>query len=85
LVKEELKRLQWAATDLAQRRRGDLHKLEMARRLRQETMMTLHWIAQRLRMGAAGSLANLLRNAKVKYAIMRDRPVYTDCGLQWGC
>jgi hypothetical protein len=36
---------------------------KLARRLREETTMTLHWIAQRLNMGAAGSLANLLRDA----------------------
>jgi hypothetical protein len=28
--------------------------------------MTLHWIAQRLNMGVAGSLANLLRDAERK-------------------
>jgi hypothetical protein len=42
----------------------------------QETTMALTWIAQRLNMGAAGSLANPLRAAKEKrkwkYAIMRD-------------
>ena len=43
---------------------GDAHKVEIARRLRQETTMPLRWIAQRLNMGAAGSLANLLRPAK---------------------
>jgi hypothetical protein len=49
-------------------------KVKMARRLRQETTMTLHWIAQRLNIGVAGSLANLLRDAERKsyYAIMRD-------------
>ena len=39
-------------------------KVVLARRLRQETTMTLNWIAQRLKMGAAGSLANLLRDAE---------------------
>ena len=36
--------------------------------------MTLTWNAKRLNMGAAGSLANLLRHAKekCKYAIVRD-------------
>jgi len=38
-------------------------KLENAGRLRGETTMTLHWIARELKMGAAGSLANLLRDA----------------------
>ncbi len=31
-----------------------------------ETTMTLTWIAQRLNMGAPGSLANLLRNGNKK-------------------
>jgi len=38
-------------------------KVALARRLRQETTMTLNWIAQRLNLGAAGSLANLLRDS----------------------
>jgi len=32
----------------------------LARRLRQETTMTLNWIAERLTLGAVGSLPNLL-------------------------
>jgi hypothetical protein len=46
---------------LERRRKGDAKKLQAARRLRRETTMSLNWIAKRLRMGAAGSLANLLR------------------------
>jgi hypothetical protein len=34
--------------------------------LRQQAKMTLTWIANRLNMGVAGSLANLLRDAKRK-------------------
>lgn len=64
LVGEELRRLRWTAADLARRRKGDLKKVRLARRLRQETTMTLTWIARRLNMGTAGSLANLLRNAR---------------------
>jgi len=63
LLAEELKRRRWTLAELARRRKGDAQKLKLARRLRQETTMTLHWIAQRLNMGAAGSLANLLRDA----------------------
>jgi hypothetical protein len=66
------------AAKLAQRRKGDGRKLQMARRLRQDTTMTLNWIATRLKMGAftvagaamvdkaAGSLANLLRGTERK-------------------
>ena len=63
MVADELKRRGWTGQDLAQRRKGDGQKLKLARRLRQETTMSLNWIAKRLNMGAAGSLANLLRHA----------------------
>jgi hypothetical protein len=49
---------------LAQRRKGDAGKVRVARRLREETTMTLNWIAKQLSMGVAGSLANLLRKKK---------------------
>jgi hypothetical protein len=47
--------------ELKRRRKGDAKKLQVARLLRRETTMRLNWIAKRLKMGAAGSLANLLR------------------------
>ena len=46
LVAQELRRLGWTEADFAQRRKGDLDKVRMARRLRQESTMTLNWIAQ---------------------------------------
>jgi hypothetical protein len=39
-------------------------KVRMARRLRQETTMTLGWIAQRLHMDAWTDVSNLLRTSK---------------------
>src|SRR6516162_8372304 len=66
MVKEELKRRRWTEEELALRRKGDSQKVPIARRLRRDTTMTLHWIAERLKMGTAGSLANLLRNSKAK-------------------
>jgi hypothetical protein len=49
-------------------------RLNIARRRREETTVTLTWIASRLNMGTAGSLANLLRNKarRPPYPIMRD-------------
>lgn len=38
--------------------------MKLARCRRQETTMTVNWIAKELKMGIAGSLANLLRKAK---------------------
>jgi putative transposase len=40
--------------------KGAKEKLKVARRLREETTMTLEWIAERLRMGTAGHLSHLL-------------------------
>ena len=46
--------------ELAERPKGDLAKVKLAARLREETTMTVAWIAQRLKMGAAGYLNNRL-------------------------
>ncbi|HXS68881.1 MAG TPA: hypothetical protein VN761_08555 [Candidatus Polarisedimenticolia bacterium] len=64
ILREELKRRRWTEKDLKQRPKGDSQKLKVAQRLRKESTMTLTWLAQRLSMGAAGSLANLLRGAR---------------------
>jgi hypothetical protein len=45
---------------LAGRRKGDPEKQRIALRLRQETTMTLYWIAQRLLMGTKTHLFHLL-------------------------
>ena len=60
LVAEELQRRKWDASTLAGRRKGDPAKVALARRLRQETTMTLAWIAERLNMGTQTHLAHLL-------------------------
>jgi putative transposase len=60
MVVEELKRRWWDASTLAARRKGEAVKIAMARRLREETTMTLAWIAERLSMGAKTHLAPLL-------------------------
>ena len=60
IVAEELKRRKWDATVLGARRKGDPGKLAIARRLREETTMTLAWIAERLEMGTKTHLAHLL-------------------------
>ena len=60
IVAEELKRRKWDATVLGARRKGDPGKLAIARRLREETTMTLAWIAERLKMGTKTHLAHLL-------------------------
>jgi putative transposase len=62
IVVEELRRRKWGPSELERRRKGDQEKVRIARRLRMETTMTLNWIAQRLKMGTDGHVANCLRN-----------------------
>jgi REP element-mobilizing transposase RayT len=50
-VSAALKRLGWSARDLAKRPKGDPVKVKLALQLREETTMTIKWIAERLRMG----------------------------------
>jgi putative transposase len=64
MIRQELKRLRWAESELTQRRKGDKHKVALARRLRAETTMTLAWIAEHLRMGSWSYVSNLLRTTK---------------------
>jgi putative transposase len=63
MVAAEIKRLGWQEADLQAHRKGDKAKVVLARRLRQETTMSLKWIAQRLHMGSWTYVSNLL-NAK---------------------
>jgi hypothetical protein len=60
IVREELEALGWSALDLERHRKGDPAKLKIAERLRNQTTMTLDWIAQRLPMGSVGHLSHLL-------------------------
>ena len=60
LIAGELRRLGWEDAELERRRKGDSHKLRIARLLRTQTTMTLGWIAQALCMGTKSHLAHLL-------------------------
>jgi hypothetical protein len=64
LLREELRRRNWGAEDLARRRKGDRQKAKIALRLRQETTMTWDWIAEKLAMGAGAYAANCVRVAR---------------------
>jgi putative transposase len=61
MVAQELQRLGWEQGEWARRRKGDPHKVGLARRLRGQTTMSLAWIAERLRMGSWSYVSNLLR------------------------
>lgn len=60
LVAAELKRRKWSEDELLGRRKGDAEKVKIAMRLRQESTMSLKWIARRLNMGAWTHVSNLL-------------------------
>ena len=64
IVAEELKRIAWEEADLLKHRKGHRGKVKIARRLRQETTMTLKWIANRLNMGTWTSVTNRLYHLK---------------------
>ena len=64
IIAEEMKRLGWKEDDLRRHRKGDRRKVKIARRLRQETTMTLKWIADRLRMGTWTHVTNRLYHLK---------------------
>ena len=61
LLESELKRPGWTKEQLANRRKGDARKARVAQRLREETTMTLAWIADQLSMGSASTVAQSLK------------------------
>jgi hypothetical protein len=60
VVREELQRRRWTETTLEARRKGDAEKLKIAVRLRHETLMSVAWIAERLKMGSVANVNTLL-------------------------
>ena len=61
LLESELQRQGWTKDQLAGWRKGDVRKARVAQRLREETTMTLAWIAERLSMGSASTVAQSVR------------------------
>ncbi|MGA3144685.1 MAG: transposase [Verrucomicrobiota bacterium] len=61
IVAEELRRLGWKEDELKRQRKGHRRKVQMARRLRAETTMSLKWMAERLAMGSASMVTHCLR------------------------
>ena len=73
LLEGELRRHGWTSAQLKMRRKVDAQKVRIARRLREETTMTLGWIAEELKLGSAGYAAHCLRKTTgSKYVQMRD-------------
>jgi putative transposase len=61
LLHEELDKLGWPESELAQRPKGDARKIRIAQRLRTEMAITMKWIAQALHMGTWTHVANRLQ------------------------
>lgn len=60
VVGEELRRRRWTETTLGKRSKGEWEKVKIAVRLRQETLVTVAWIAERLQMGSVANVNTLL-------------------------
>lgn len=60
ILREELRKRRWPEAELAKRAKGDLAKVKIAGRLREETLVTVKWIAERLGMGTASYVNNRL-------------------------
>ena len=54
----------WSEAELKQRRKTHAVKVQIAARLRRETVQTLDWIARRLQMGCRHTLANCLKRER---------------------
>src|SRR6266487_179973 len=60
VVGQELRRRRWTEATLEEPNKGDLEKLKIAVRLRNETLVTVAWIAERLQMGSVANVNTLL-------------------------
>jgi hypothetical protein len=69
IVASELSRLGWGEAELAARPKAAREKLDIAARLRRETVLSLRWIATRLEAGSPHTLRNALQ------ARVRPQPV----------
>ena|SRR5436190_2082373 len=70
IVHEELKRRKWTDAELAKRAKGDRSKVKIAARLREETVVTVKWIAERLQMGTTGYVNN--RQYRWRKGVLRE-------------
>lgn len=72
LVVEALAKSGWREIDLASQPKGHRLKIKMAATLRRNTPMTYQWIADRLRMGSASYVSNLLNLARLATKVESD-------------
>ena len=69
ILREELDKLGWTGAELVQRAKGDARKIRIAHRLREETAVTLKWIATELHMGSWTNVSNLIARAQASASI----------------
>ena len=74
IVGEELQQRGWDDAELGRRRKGDAEKIQIAKRLRQESTVTLKWIATRLQMGTWTHVSNRLSQGKVQFCVNTKGP-----------
>lgn len=67
IVREELRRRKWQESHLAKLAKGDPAKVFIAARLREETLVTVKWIAARLCMGTFSYVNNRLYRWRKKH------------------
>ena len=80
-MQAELRRRRWTEAALVGQRKGDPEKVKIAWRLRQETTMTLQWIARRLHMGAWTNVSNSLAQQRKEEC----KSVWAPPFLFWSC
>lgn len=66
LVREALAKARWREIDLARQPKGHHMKVKIAQQLREQTPMKRQWIADRLGMGSASYVSNLLGSVDSK-------------------
>jgi putative transposase len=66
MVREALAKARWREIDLATQPKGHRLKVKIAQQLRRQTPMNRQWIADRLRMGSASYVSNLLSSVDSK-------------------
>ncbi|MGI9115266.1 MAG: hypothetical protein ACR2FX_09595 [Chthoniobacterales bacterium] len=72
IVRAGMRELGWSESDLQHRRKSNGGKVALARELRNNTSVSLEWIARRLEMGSWTNVSNLLRGQ-------------TSNSEEWGC
>jgi hypothetical protein len=74
-VREALTKARWREVDLASRPKGHYAKVKIALQLRRQTPMSRQWIADRLRIGSASYVSNLLSSVDGKLSPLLLTPM----------